>query len=93
MAAADLSGDMEIKMPLMEEEEESRSTDSIPKSASIASSIMSLASTPAGSAAMGWVSERRQKVKPWSEFVNSKRYGDKIGRCSDYTSVYNWGKI
>jgi len=75
MAAADLSGDMEIKMPLMEEEEEeSRSTDSIPKSASIASSIMSLASTPAGSAAVGWVSERRQKVKPWSEFVNSKRF-------------------
>merc|ERR1712183_1061241 len=46
----------------------------IPKSASIASSIASLTSTPAGSAALGWVSERRQKVKPWSEFVNSKRF-------------------
>merc|ERR1719516_853968 len=66
---------MEIKMPLMEEEEEeSESKESMPKSVSIASSIMSIASTPAGSAAMGWVSERRQKVKPWSEFVNSKRF-------------------
>ena len=73
MAAPDLSGDMEIKMPLMEEEEESSSKESMSKSASITSSIMLLASTPAGSAAMGWVSERRQKVKPWAEFVNTKR--------------------
>ena len=74
MASPDLSGDMEIKMPLMEEEESiSGGKDSIPASASITSSIMSLASTPTGSAALGWVSERRQKVKPWSEFVNSKR--------------------
>ena len=75
MASPDLSGDMEIKMPLVEEEEESSSKhSSLPASASIASSIMSLASTPAGSVAMGWVAERRQKVKPWSEFVNSKRW-------------------
>jgi len=75
MASPDLSGDMEIKMPLMEEEESiSGGKDSIPASASITSSIMSLASTPTGSAALGWVSERRQKVKPWSEFVNSKRF-------------------
>merc|ERR1712137_157377 len=59
----------------MEEEESiSGGKDSIPASASITSSIMSLASTPTGSAALGWVSERRQKVKPWSEFVNSKRF-------------------
>jgi len=76
MASADLSGDMEIKMPLLEEEEESASggKESLPSSASIASSIASLTSTPAGSAAIGWVSERRQKVKPWSEFVNTKRF-------------------
>ena len=76
MASPDLSGDMEIKMPLMEEEEEeasSGSKESVSGSASIASSIMSLASSPAGNAAMGWVAERRQKVKPWAEFVNSKR--------------------
>lgn len=74
MASPDLSGDMEIKMPLMEEEEAaSAGKETLTGSASIASSIMSLASSPAGSAAMGWVSERRQKVKPWAEFVNSKR--------------------
>ena len=74
MASPDLSGDMEIKMPLMEEEEASSgSKESVSGSASIASSIMSLASSPAGNAAMGWVAERRQKVKPWAEFVNSKR--------------------
>jgi len=75
MASPDLSGDMEIKMPLMEEEEAaSAGKETLTGSASIASSIMSLASSPAGSAAMGWVSERRQKVKPWAEFVNSKRF-------------------
>merc|ERR1711915_869875 len=75
MVAADLSGDMEIKMPLMEEEEEeSGKKEPLSSSASIASSLASLTSTPAGSAALGWVSERRQKVKPWSEFVNTKRF-------------------
>jgi len=75
MASPDLSGDMEIKMPLMEEEEASSAKkESISGSASITSSIMSLASSPAGNAAMGWVAERRQKVKPWAEFVNSKRF-------------------
>ena len=74
MADPDLSGDMEIKMPLMEEKEDLGSKDPMSKSASVASSLMSLASSPTGSAALGWVSERRQKVKPWSEFVNSKRY-------------------
>jgi len=75
MASPDLSGDMEIKMPLMDEEESiSGSKESLPASASIASSIMSLATTPTGNAAMSWVSERRQKVKPWAEFVNSKRF-------------------
>lgn len=74
MADPDLSGDMEIKMPLMEEKEDSGSKDPMSKSASVASSLMSLASSPTGSAALGWVSERRQKVKPWSEFVNSKRF-------------------
>lgn len=74
MADPDLSGDMEIKMPLMEEKEDLGSKDPMSKSASVASSLMSLASSPTGSAALGWVSERRQKVKPWSEFVNSKRF-------------------
>jgi len=77
MASPDLSGDMEIKMPLLEEEEADASSsakDSVPSSASIASSIMAMASTPAGNTAKQWITERRQKVKPWAEFVNTKRF-------------------
>jgi hypothetical protein len=71
----DLSGNIEIKIPL--EEEDSLKDDSattLPLSSSIASSIMSMASTSTGNSVKEWVSTRRQKVKPWTEFVNTKRF-------------------
>jgi len=77
MAASDLSGDMEIKMPLVDDDNSSDSglgAGSMSSSASIASSIMAMAASPAGNSVRQWVTDRRQKVKPWSEFVNTKRF-------------------
>lgn len=96
MAAPDLSGDMEIKMPLIDDDTTSDSgldAGSITSSASITSSIMAMASSPTGNTVKQWVTDRRQKVKPWSEFVNSKRFeapanipslGRRLARNIDY---------